>query len=235
MPHDFVPLAERIVDALLESDPRLAASAGDHRFDDRLPDLSADGVAADVAMLRDAAGALSQVDPDAARRRRSGSTTRCSLARVERTLFELTEIREHEWNPLVHNPGDAAARADRRGRSRRPSERLESLAGRLAAVPDALATARAMLDDCPRIHLETAAGQFPAPPRWSATSCRVLLRPGARRCGRRWSPSPPPPSAALDEFAGWLRARVDGRRRAATPGWAGGCGRPGSGTRWTPS
>ena len=39
---EFVPLAERIVDALLESDPALAASAGDHRFDDRLPDLSPD-------------------------------------------------------------------------------------------------------------------------------------------------------------------------------------------------
>ena len=27
-------------------------------------------------------------------------------------------------------------------------------------MPDALATARAMLRDCPRIHVETAVGQF---------------------------------------------------------------------------
>ena len=39
-------------------------------------------------------------------------------------------------------------------------ERLTSLAGRLAAIPDALATARAVLLDCPRIHPETAVGQF---------------------------------------------------------------------------
>jgi hypothetical protein len=54
MSQDFVPLAEHIADALLECAPGLAASAGDHRFDDRLPDYSAEGVAADVDMLRDA-------------------------------------------------------------------------------------------------------------------------------------------------------------------------------------
>ena len=73
---EFVPLAERIVDALLESDPALASYAGDHRFDDRLPDLSPGAVADRVTMLRDAADALSGVDPDALRRRRTRSTTR---------------------------------------------------------------------------------------------------------------------------------------------------------------
>src|SRR5919107_968504 len=55
---DFVPLAERIVDAILETDPGLASYAGDHRFDDRLPDLSPGAVADRVTMLRDAADAL---------------------------------------------------------------------------------------------------------------------------------------------------------------------------------
>src|ERR671916_284680 len=61
----FVPLAERIVDAVLESNPALASYVGDHRFDDRLPDLSTSGVAAQVAMLRDAGNALAEVDADA--------------------------------------------------------------------------------------------------------------------------------------------------------------------------
>ena len=55
-------------------------------------------------MLRDAADALSGVDPDDARR--AGAVDHAILlALVERGLFELTEVREHEWNPLRHNPG----------------------------------------------------------------------------------------------------------------------------------
>src|SRR5690349_4406801 len=104
MPQDFAPLAEHIVDAVLETSPGLAASVGDRRFDDRLPDYSADAVAGDVDMLRDASAALSQVDIEALDA--AGQVDHAALlGRVERSLFELTEVREHEWNPLVHNPG----------------------------------------------------------------------------------------------------------------------------------
>ncbi|HKT04443.1 MAG TPA: DUF885 family protein, partial [Rugosimonospora sp.] len=127
MPQEFVPIAERVIDALLETDPALAASAGDHRFDDRLPDLSADGVAREVAMLRDASAALSQVDYevlDAAER----VDHAVLLSLVERRLFERTEVREYEWNPLVYNPGDLLD-----GLISRPfapaEQRLASLAG----------------------------------------------------------------------------------------------------------
>ena len=72
---DFVPLAERIIDELLASDPSLAHDAGDHRFDDRLPDFSPEAVAARVKLLRDASEALSGVDTDLTWTRRSGSTT----------------------------------------------------------------------------------------------------------------------------------------------------------------
>src|SRR5687768_11592789 len=100
----FGPIAERVIDALLASNPGLAQSAGDHRFDDRLPDLSTDAVADEVAMLRDAAAALSQVDEDELGAEEVVDHA-VLLARVERSLFELTQVREHEWNPLRHNPG----------------------------------------------------------------------------------------------------------------------------------
>src|SRR5262245_9549343 len=154
----FVPLAERIIDELLAVDPQLAASAGDHRYDDRLPDLSAASVEARVAMLRDASGALSGVDTDDLDDGERVDHEQL-LTLVERNLFALTEVREHEWNPLMYNPG-----ALLHALVSRPfapvEERLESIAARLAAVPDLLATARSTLDDCPRVHLETAVGQF---------------------------------------------------------------------------
>src|SRR5512134_301646 len=100
----FAPLAERVLDALLEADPVLATHAGDHRFDDRLPDLSPGAVADRVSSLRDASVALSGVDDltlDAQDRVDLAHLT--SL--VDRALFSLQEVRDHEWNPLVYNPG----------------------------------------------------------------------------------------------------------------------------------
>jgi uncharacterized protein (DUF885 family) len=155
---EFVPLAEHIVDAVLEANPVTAHYAGDHRFDHRLPDLSTDAIAADVAMLRDAAHALSQVDIDAlAPAERVDHEILSAI--VDKGIFERSEVREHEWNPLRHNPGPLV-----QALVSRPfapvEERLEALADRLAVVPDALSTARTLLDDCPRVHLETAVGQF---------------------------------------------------------------------------
>jgi hypothetical protein len=203
---DFVPLAERIVDAILETDPGLASYAGDHRFDDRLPDLSPGTVAERVRMLRDAADALAAVDPDESDT--SAQVDHAILsALVERGLFELTDVREHEWNPLEHNPGPLLhallsrpfAPAD---------ERLTSLGGRLAAIPDALATARAVLRDVPRIHAETAVGQFAGAAALIRVELPTLL---AQEPGLRSAVEPAAAAAmdALDEFGTWLRKAVE--------------------------
>jgi hypothetical protein len=203
---EFVPLAERIVDALLESDPGLASTAGDHRFEDRLPDLSPGAVADRVTMLRDAADALAGIDPDAFDAQDQVDHAILS-ALVERHLFELTDVREHEWDPLAHNPGPLL-----HGLLSRPfapvDERLTALGGRLAAIPDALATARAVLQDVPRVHAETAIGQFAGAAALIRDEVPALLtqEPGLR------SAVEPAAAAALDaltEFGTWLRARLD--------------------------
>ncbi|RKR90228.1 uncharacterized protein (DUF885 family) [Micromonospora pisi] len=208
----FVPIAERIVDALLESSPELASSAGDHRVDDRLPDLSDAGVKAQVAMLRDAAGALSQVDEGVLD---PAEQVDHDLLRalVERELFELSELRTHEWNPLRHNPGPLLHALIARPYA--PAEvRLTSLVGRLADVPDALATARALLGDMPRIHAETAIGQFGGTAALVRAELPALLAeaPGLRD---RVEPVARNAARALDEFTEWLRA---GLRDDSGPG-----------------
>src|SRR5204863_6581571 len=104
MPPEFAALAERIVDALLEFSPDIARFAGDHRYDDRLPDYSPGAVARDVELLRDASAALSQVDDEELDRQERVDHA-ILLATVERALFEYTEVRGHEWDPLAHNPG----------------------------------------------------------------------------------------------------------------------------------
>ncbi|MFF5072885.1 DUF885 domain-containing protein [Micromonospora olivasterospora] len=199
----FPALAESVVDALLDSRPAMASWAGDHRADDRLPDLSPDAVAADRAMLTDAANALSELDPDSLDVADRVDHAVLS-ALVDRELFESTEIRAHEWDPLKHNPGPLLHAL--LARPYAPAEvRLAHLAARLAAVPDALATARATLRDMPRVHAETAVGQF--------TGTAALIRdevPGllteAPALYDRVEPAATTAIAALEEFVAWLRA-----------------------------
>ncbi|MET0417776.1 MAG: DUF885 domain-containing protein [Actinoplanes sp.] len=203
---EFVDLAERIVDAVLESDPGLASFAGDHRFDDRMPDLSPGAVANRASMLRDAADALAGIDPDAFGPEDQVDHAILS-AGVERRLFELTAVREHEWNPLVHNPGPLLHALIARPFAP-ADERLASLGGRLAAIPDALATARAVLRDVPRVHAETAVGQFAGAAALIRDEVPALLAeaPGMRAAV---DPAAAAALAALDEFHGWLQSRLD--------------------------
>ncbi|PZF93741.1 DUF885 domain-containing protein [Micromonospora deserti] len=199
---EFGALAERIVEALLESRPGLATSAGDHRYDDRLPDLSTDAVAADRSMLTDAADALAELDPeslDADERVDHALLT----SFVDRALFESDEIRAHEWDPLRHNPGPLLHALVARPYA--PVEvRAESFAGRLASVPDALATARATLRDMPRIHAETAVGQFTGTAALIRDEVPALLAQ-APALHDRVGPAATAAIAALEEFVAWLR------------------------------
>ncbi|GAA2621207.1 DUF885 domain-containing protein [Paractinoplanes durhamensis] len=203
---EFVPLAERIVDAILQSDPGLASGAGDHRYDDRIPDLSPGAVADQTSMLRDAADALSGIDPEAFGPEDQADHAILS-AMVERGLFELSDVREHEWNPLHHNPGPLLHALIAR-QFAPAEERLTSMGGRLAAIPDALATARAVLRDVPRIHAETAVGQFAGTAALIRDELPALLEqePGMRPAVE---PAAAAALAALGEFDGWLRARLE--------------------------
>ena len=158
MLHPFVPLAERVIDALLDSDPVLAHYAGDHRNDHALPDLSPDAVRNRITMLRDASHSLVQLDTEHLTPQEQ--VDHHLLTRlVERQLFELEDIRAYEWHPLVHNPGPLLH--GQLSRTYAPvADRLEAVIARLEGLPDALLTATGVLDDCPKIHLETAIGQF---------------------------------------------------------------------------
>jgi len=204
MPQPFAILAERVVEALLESDPVTASRAGDHRYDDRLPDFSHTAIDAQVRMLREAADALASVDIDALPAPERVDQAQL-LSAVESRLFELTELREHEWDPLVHNPG-ALLHALLARPFAPAEERLASVAGRLAALPDALAVARDVLHDCPRIHVQTAIGQFEGVARLVRDHVPALA---AQVPGSAVTPLTTKALDAVEDFVGWLRARAE--------------------------
>jgi uncharacterized protein (DUF885 family) len=162
MPEDadtvFSAYATATLDGLLERDPVRATGAGDHRRDGTLIVGTAEHY---EEVSRWAAGRLAalasldtaQLSPEL---RVDAEMLANYLARLR---FSVDELREHEWNPLLANPGMALDML--RNRDFAPlAERIQSAAGRLACVPAVLAAARSVAGAMPRVHIETALSQF---------------------------------------------------------------------------
>ena len=202
---DFHDLAGAVLDELLERHPEWATILGDHRFDDRLADLGPAGVSEELAWAARRLADLDAVDTDAL-----DTAERVDAALLHNQLlgrtFALEELRETSWDPLVANPGTAVYTL--LARDFAPlGDRLRSAAGRLAAVPERLATARDTLGAMPKVHVETAIGQF--------TGTRTLLATELeRRLGDEPSlrsevvPARDAAVEAIDEHLDWLRSRL---------------------------
>jgi uncharacterized protein (DUF885 family) len=153
-----VRLIGTIIDDLLERRPDEATLLGDHRFDDRLPDLSQAGQDAARQSYAAHLAALSDLDVDALEPQLRADVLALGNLLAAR-VFEIDELRAPSWDPMLANPGRALYALLARDFAPLP-DRLRAVAARLAAVPETLATARATLGQMPRVYLETAIGQF---------------------------------------------------------------------------
>jgi uncharacterized protein (DUF885 family) len=203
---DFPRLAGAVLDELLERHPESATVLGDHRFDDRLDDQSAEARAEEVGWAGRRLADLDAVDPaglSAADRVDADILRNALLAR----RYELEQLRETEWDPLVANPGTAVYTLLARGFAPL-GDRLRSAAGRLAAVPERLAEARSALGAMPKVHVETAIGQFTGTRTLLATELERALGEEPALRGEV-EPARDAAVAALDEHLDWLRARLE--------------------------
>ena len=155
---EFARLAREYLDDRAERHPDAATGLGDHRFDARLPDPSAQALAAERRALDGWAARLAALDRAALSAEHQVDAAMMADG-IARRVFELDDLREHTWNPLLANPGKAIYQLLARDFAPLP-DRLGSVAGRLAAIPGVLAEARRQLGRMPRVHLETAIGQF---------------------------------------------------------------------------
>ena len=155
----FAALARSTVDGMLERQPELATLLGDHAHDGRLAIGTAEYHDELARWCGDRLADLQRLDLD----RLSAEyrvDARILANQLELCRFATAELREHEWNPMLANPGRAIYRLLARDFAALP-DRLHSVAERLAAVPEALAAARsAAAGRLPRVHLETALSQF---------------------------------------------------------------------------
>jgi uncharacterized protein (DUF885 family) len=198
---EFESLAAEAVESILSRRPEFASSLGDHRFDDRLTDQSQEALEDDGRAWRRWLKALNAVDVEALSADHAVDAAILGN-RLEALLFGFEDLREHEWNPLLANPGDSIY--ELLARDYAPLEvRLQALAGRLAAVPERLHEARRNLGVMPRVHVETARVQFAGTLALvTAEVDRALQQaPGAEK---RVSEVRPAAVAALEEHLRWL-------------------------------
>jgi uncharacterized protein (DUF885 family) len=203
----FHAVAEDAVEDLLRLDPEWATDLGDHRFDDQLTDMSEDGLAGAAATLADHRDELDSLDA-AELEPADAVDAQILRAGLDRRLFGLQQLHEHTWNPLPWLPGEAIYLL--LSRDTGPVEdRLRALGGRLEAVPERLATARATLRDMPRVHVETALTQISG----LISMLREEVPPLAGTAPRTFLSVEPMRTAAeeaLVEHRDWLLDQLDG-------------------------
>src|SRR5215472_9012789 len=206
----FTSYATAILDGLLDRQPEWATSVGDHRHDDRLTVGTAAHYEQTSRWAGERLAGLAGID-----------TSRLSpqlqvdaqiLAnQLTRLQFMIDELREHEWNPMVANPGRAIYNL--LARDFAPlADRLRSAVRRLAMLPESLAAARSVLGPTSEIHIETALTQFAGTERLLTGELRRAASdmPGAGRDLDKVLPG------ALEAIAGhtrWLEERLASGRR----------------------
>jgi hypothetical protein len=203
---EFARLASEYLDDRAERNPVLATRLGDHRFDTRLAGRSEAALAAERRALDGWSARLSALEGGALSAEHKVDAAMMADSVAWRS-FELDELREDTWNPLLANPGKAIYML--LARDFAPlADRLAAVAGRLAAVPAALAEARGLLGSMPKVHLETAIGQFAGTITMAtgAVDAALEAEPGCAAAIGRVRP------AAVEALAGhqdWLSARLD--------------------------
>ena len=201
----FAALAESYIEEFLERYPEHATALGDHRYDDRLNDYTAAGVASALEWNQRCLARLEAIDP-ATLSPANAVDYEILRNHAEFSNWSAAVLREHEWNPMRYSVGDALYSL--LAREFAPlEERLASLNERLEAVPAALAAARANLADPPRIHTETAIRQNDGVIALVASDLDgfVSLAPGMED---ELAPARERALQALEEHGRWLREEL---------------------------
>ena len=157
----FEALAQRYVKEAPEQSPVGATGLGDHRFDDRLDDVSAAGWQARLTFTELYLAALEPLDR--AQLSRANQVDFLLLRHdLEYDRFRYQTLQDFRWNPLIYTriAGDGLYTLLAREFAPAP-ERLKNIGKRLDELPRFLAQVREVLEPArvPKVYAETAAKQ----------------------------------------------------------------------------
>lgn len=157
----FQNLGAEYINRFAAFSPVQATSLGDHRFDGQLDQISESARTEKLDWIRSFIQRLDAVDA-AALTRSNQVNYALMLHDLKKQRWQLTELREWEWNPLIYTglAGDAVYAL--MARDFAPErERLNSVALRLEQFPRFLQQVRSTLviQRVPPVHAKTAAAQ----------------------------------------------------------------------------
>ena len=199
----FKSIATNTIDDLLSFDPVFATYLGDHRFDDRLPDLTTKARGEQAQKIADHLTELDAVD-DLELSISDQIDLEILRSRLTKSQFEVSELRAATWNPMVWNPGTSLHLLVSRDFAPR-SERARSVKGRLAQIPGFLADARVELGELTQIHTETAIAQLAGTARLIETEVAELVEDDDLIRSAE---------ASVLEFSAWLSEQLPAARRS---------------------
>jgi uncharacterized protein (DUF885 family) len=143
----------------LERSPTRATEVGEHRYDGRWPDLTAEGEAEERRAIHARLQELAAI-PEAGLSVQGRVDRGLVDNQLHYALFALDELKESENNPLLYTGLVGDGLDPLVTRSFAPLEqRLASLRSRLEGVPSIVAVAKKRLQRPPRIYTETAIQQ----------------------------------------------------------------------------
>jgi uncharacterized protein (DUF885 family) len=157
----FEALAQRYLQEASEQSPVGATALGDHRFDDRLDDVSAAGWQARLTFTELYLAALEPIDR--AKLSRANQVDALLLLHdLQSDRWRYQTLQDWRWNPLLYTRIAGDGLNNLLAREFAPaSERLKNLGKRLDELPRFLAQVREILDPArvPKVFAETAAKQ----------------------------------------------------------------------------
>lgn len=204
----FETAAKAFIEDYLRLNPEEATDLGDHRYDDKVRDFSLAAIASRADTWRKYLAALDRINP-AQLTGANRIDVRIMRVNLESMLFELTDLKSREWNPLSYNASLANSIYQLTSRDFAPAEqRLRSAIGRLNATPGVLAQLKANLRNPPRVHTETAIQQTAGGINLVRTGLDPLLESAPAALKSEVAAAQAKAIAALEAHKRWLEQDV---------------------------
>jgi uncharacterized protein (DUF885 family) len=201
----FQKIASDYIEQTLQTHPEQATELGDHRFDDRLTDYAAESRAKELAAAKAFREKLNTFGPDAKLSATNGVDLRILKDNVDYQIFDLEELKDEDWNPLVYNQSLANSLYLIVARDfDSPEKRIPNLRKRMEGIPAVIAQAKANLKHSPKVHTETAIDQMQGAVSFVREGLNPLLD-RAPQMKKELAPLQEKTAAALEEYQKWLK------------------------------
>ena len=205
---DFEKLAKDYIEGYLSSHPEGATQLGDHRFDDQLTDYSASSQFRQLTREKQTLQALKAFEDPAKLSGANRVDVRILRENVEGAIFELEELKEPGWNPMVYNESLANSLYLLLARDfDTPQKRIPNLRKRMEAIPYVIAQAKDNLQHPPRVYTETAIEHIDGAIDLVRNGLNPLLD-AAPETKKDLAPVQEATAKALEDYKSWLQTNL---------------------------